>query len=293
MSKDEAFDDARELELPEGADLPEVLRSMLRAELSAADPGGLLRSYDAASAARRDELAYAWAEAVDDDLSSFIEADPARRRAVEAIVARIAPRDPSPDHNEASLAALRGFTDWPRYPYGTLIVPGYTPRDSTVAAPGVHPTTRRRLEQAIEDLAQGKAPFVLVTGGNVYPRGTPYHEAIEMKSELVSMGVPEEQILVEARARHSTTNLRNAGRIMRAHGVRIGLITTVGGGIGGSDVFDQDFYFSHPTLSTFYARSTRELGYRVGELRGAGELHAELIPAPEVARVGIRDALDP
>ena len=80
---------------------------------------------------------------------------------------------------------------------------------------------------------------------------------------------------------------------MRAHRMQIGLITTVGGGIGGSDVFDQDFYFSHPTLSTFYARSTRELGYRVGELRGAGELHAELIPAPEVTRVGIRDALDP
>jgi hypothetical protein len=293
MSNDEAFDDARDLESPDGGALPDLLRSLLRAELSGADPGAFLRGYDEAPPARRAEIAEAWASAVDDELAALIEADPARRRAVEAILARIAPRDPSPDHNQASLAALRGFTDWQRYPYATLIVPGYTPLDSTVAAPGVHPTTRRRLEQAVADLAEAKAPFVLVTGGNVYPRGTPYHEAIEMKAELTAMGVPEPQILVEARARHSTTNLRNAGRIMRAHGMRIGLITTVGGGIGGSDVFDQDFYLSHPTLSTFYSRSVRELGYRVGELRGAGELHTELLPAPEVARVGIRDALDP
>ena len=58
-------------------------------------------------------------------------------------------------------------------------------------------------------------------------------------------------------------------------------------------MFDQDFYFSHPTLSTFDARSVSELGYRVGELRGAGELHTEFLPAAEVGRVGIRDALDP
>lgn len=158
---------------------------------------------------------------------------------------------------------------------------------------GVHPIARRRLAQAARDLAEEKAPFVLVTGGNVYPKGTPYHEAIAMKAELRALGVAEEQIVVEARARHSTTNLRNAGRVMRAHGMRVGLITTVGGGIGGSDVFDQDFYFSHPTLSTFHARSVRELGYRVGELRGAGALHTEFIPAPEVTRVGLRDALDP
>jgi hypothetical protein len=293
MSNDDAFTDADDLEVPDGAALPETLRSLLRATLSNADPGALLRSYEAAPPARREEIAYAWAAAVDDELAAYIEADPARRRAVEAILARIAPRDPSPDHNQASLAALRGFTEWDHHLYGVIIVPGYTPRGSTVAAPGVHPTTRRRLEQAVADLADGKAPFVLVTGGNVYPRGTPYHEAVEMKSELAALGVAEEQILVEARARHSTTNLRNAGRVMLAHGIRSGLITTVGGGVMGSDVFDQDFYFSHPALSTFYARSTSELGYRVGELRGAGEAHTEFLPSPEVTRVGIRDALDP
>ena len=102
-----------------------------------------------------------------------------------------------------------------------------------------------------------------------------------------------DHLVVEARARHSTTNLRNAGRIMREHGIRLGLITTVGGGIGASDVFDQSFYFSNPTLSTFYSRCVSELGYRVGELRDAGPMHTEFTPAPEVGRVGLRDALDP
>ena len=294
MSNDqEAFTDAGALSVPEDVALPEVLRSLLRADLSEVTPGAFLRSFEAALAAQREAILYAWAVAVDDDLHAFMVAEPGRRRAVEAILARIAPRDPSPAHNQASLPAVRCFTDWQRYPHAVIIVPGYTPLDSTVAVPGVHPTTRRRLVQAAQDLAEEQAPFVLVTGGNVYPKGTPYHEAIEMKAELVTLGVDEEQILVEARARHSTTNLRNAGRIMRALGMQSGLITTVGGGIGGSDVFDQDFYFSHPTLSTFYARSVRELGYRVGELRGAGALHTEFIPEAEVTRVGLRDALDP
>lgn len=294
MSDDqEAFSDAGDLPVPGDVALPDVLRSLLRADLSEATPGAFLRSFEEAPPAQREAMLYAWAVAVDDDLHAFMVADPGRRRAVEAILARIAPRDPSPDHNQASLAAVRSFTDWQRYPHAVIIVPGYTPLDSTVAAPGVHPTTRRRLVQAAQDLAEEQAPFVLVTGGNVYPKGTPYHEAIEMKAELRTLGVDEPQILVEARARHSTTNLRNAGRIMRSLGMGSGLITTVGGGIGGSDVFDQDFYFSHPTLSTFYARSVRELGYRVGELRGTGALHTEFFPAPEVTRVGLRDALDP
>ncbi|MEP7121319.1 MAG: YdcF family protein [Byssovorax sp.] len=293
MSNDEAFTDAADLAIPDGAGLPDILRSLLRGELSGADPGGFVRAYDAAPAAQREEIAHAWADAVDDALAAEIEADPALRRAIEAIVSRVAPRDPSPDHNRASLAALSRFTDWQSFPYGVIIVPGYTPPSSTVAAPGVHATALRRLEQAAADLADGKAPFVIVTGGNVYPRGTRYYEAIEMKAALVELGVAEAQILVEARARHSTTNLRNAGRLMLAHRMGKGLITTVGGGMGGSDVFDQDFYFSHPALSTFYARCVSELGYRVGELRGAGEGHTEFTPAHEITRVGIRDALDP
>ena len=63
-----------------------------------------------------------------------------------------------------------------------------------------------------------------------------------MKRALLGIGIPKDSIIVEARARHSTTNLRNAGRYMLSHGLVRGLVTPPGGGIGGSRVFDQTFY---------------------------------------------------
>jgi hypothetical protein len=102
-----------------------------------------------------------------------------------------------------------------------------------------------------------------------------------------------ERILVDARARHSTTNLRNAGRLMLAAGMRNALVSTMGGGLFGSDVFGQDFYFSNPVLSTFYARCESELGYRVGELADGSDGLVSFVPAPEVTRIGFRDVLDP
>jgi hypothetical protein len=292
------FTDEAELPTPASAqseaELAVIVAALLRVDLSGVQPGALLRSFTAASPAEQLRLAFAWTAALQsDELAAWTDADAARRGAAEAIVLQIAPRDPSPDHNRASSAFLARGCSWDDTPYAVIIVPGYTPLALRVASRGVHPVTLRRLEQAARDLRDGKAPLVLVTGGNIHPKGTPYHEAIEMKQALLDLGVAEERILVEARARHSTTNLRNAGRIMLAHGMARGLITTVGGGIGGSDVFDQDFYFSHPTLSTFHLRSRRELGYVVGELEGAGEHHTAFTPSPSVRRVGVRDALDP
>jgi hypothetical protein len=145
----------------------------------------------------------------------------------------------------------------------------------------------------VQGWKDGQAPFVLATGGAVYPRGTPYAEALLMKKALIGMGLPEERVLVDARARHSTTNLRNAGRVMLALGMSQALVTTVGGGLFGSDFFGQDFYFANPVLSTFYVRCQRELGYRVGTLTAAGDQHIAFAPSPDVTRVGYLDALDP
>ena len=99
--------------------------------------------------------------------------------------------------------------------------------------------------------------------------------------------------MVEARARHSTTNLRNAGRFLVERGLESAVITTLGGGLFGGELFDQDFYFSHPNLSTFHARCERELGYPVGELMSCGEHHTVFVPSSDVLRVGYRDPLDP
>ena len=45
-----------------------------------------------------------------------------------------------------------------------------------------------------------------------------------MRDYLIERDVPADRILLEPHARHTTTNLRNAGRIMRALGLETGLL---------------------------------------------------------------------
>lgn len=173
--------------------------------------------------------------------------------------------------------------------HDVLIVPGYTPVDAQRPMPLAEcAPARDRLDAAIADLRAGQAPFILVSGGSVYPAGTPHNEGLMMRAYLLARGVPAQQVLVDPHARHSTTNLRNAGRLMRALGMGRGLIVT------GFDreIFSQQFYFAHADLSTFADRCQRQLGYRVGELRGVDDHHVSFTPAAEVDAPNYRDPWD-
>jgi hypothetical protein len=170
-----------------------------------------------------------------------------------------------------------------------LIVPGYTPLSARqpVHVADCEPA-RVRLETALNDLSRQVAPCILCTGGAVHPPGTPVNEALEMRQYLLDRGATPQQILVDPYARHSTTNLRNAGRLMRATEIRTGLIVT---GYE-SEIFDQAFYFAHPILSTFAQRCREELGYLVGELEGVDDHHIAFTPSAEVERLDPRDPID-
>ncbi|APR76265.1 Hypothetical protein A7982_01612 [Minicystis rosea] len=293
-----AFDDGDELRPASSdvsdAELAATVASLVRADLTGASVGAVMRSFEAGSAEEQRRFAFAWGDAMRiDGLGDWIAAEDERRARAETMAQQIAPFDPGPGESAVALDALAAFSTWSAHAYPLIIVPGYTPVSLVAPIPGVHPIARRRLDRAAADFRAGMAPFILVSGGAVYPRGTPYAEGIEMKRELLAMGLPEDRILVDARARHSTTNLRNAGRMMLDHGMTRAVIVTLGGGLFGSDLFGQDFYFAHPVLSTFHARCERELGYRVGELEAAGEEHITFVPAADVRRVGFRDALDP
>ncbi len=298
MAPTDAFDDADDLSVP-GADVSDAelaafFASLLRADLDGVRRGAVHAAIHQALPGDRARLLLALCDALRDGaLVRWIEALPARRSAAVALAKAVAPGDPAATHNAAAAAKIRAFDGWGDFPYRLLVVPGYTPLDQKEAKPGVHPVARRRLEMAVEDHRARKAPFILVTGANVYPRGTPYHEAVEMKQALCEMGIAADQIVVEARARHTTTNLRNAGRFMRANGIAKALVVTKGGGVGGSDFFGQDFYLSNPTLSTFHGRCRSELGYEVGALRGAGDGRIEFEPSSHVDRPAFRDPLDP
>ena len=291
----DAFDDADALSAPAvtDADRAATVAGLIRADLAGDTPDAVWRAYEGAPAAERAAFLYAWNDAMDvDGLGAFIDADADLQRRAGEIAARIAPPDPGPRENEAALAAIRAFTAWDGAA-AVLVVPGYTPLDLAAPSPDLHPVAVRRVALAVESFHAGKAPFVLASGGAVYPRGTPYVEALLMKRALLAQGVPAERVLVDARARHSTTNLRNAGRIMRAAGMARALVATLGGGLFGSDLFGQDFYFSNPVLSTFYARCDSDLGYRVGELEALDGGLIAFAPAAEVTRLGFHDALDP
>jgi hypothetical protein len=232
----DADDLGKSAAVEEAVDLGKTLRSLVRADLSDADADALLRAFAHTKGADRDELRIALAEALSDpEISSWIDASPSRIARALDVVKRVAPRDPSHAENRDVNKRVEDFKDWESFRYDVIIVTGYTPSDLKTPTPGVHPVAKQRLEDALTAYKRGDAPFILVSGGNVYPRGTPYYEAIEMKRELVRMGAPADAIIVDAQARHSTTNLRNAGRYMLAHGLSRAVIAARGGGAGPFD----------------------------------------------------------
>jgi hypothetical protein len=209
------------------------------------------------------------------------KASPADRRALAAIAHEVAPPDPTARENAAVEQALRRPRR--RTEYDIIIVTGFTPTD----APRLHtidPKAKTRCARAVDDWKHGKADFILATGGAVHPESTPVFEALELKAELLRLGVPAERIAVEPHARHSTTNLRNAGRFMLAHGLRRGLVVST---------FGQSFYFSNPGISTFNGRCKKELGYEVGQLDYVDLFRTAFVPSPNCRIVNPDDPFDP
>jgi hypothetical protein len=101
---------------------------------------------------------------------------------------------------------------WDQYPYSVILVPGLGPEQ-----PGVKldPNGAKRCDSAALRYREGKAPFLVVSGGHVHPNKTPYCEAIEMKKYMVEvLHIPAAAIIIEPHARHTTTNLRNTNRLI-------------------------------------------------------------------------------
>ena len=143
-----------------------------------------------------------------------------------------------------------------------------------------------RLELAVARFRAGKAPFIIVSGGYVHPNQTPFNEAFEMKRSLIKdFGVPADAILIDPHARHTTTNLRNASRLVIRYGMPIDkpmLIT--------SDA-SQSAYI---TGTVFRDRCLKELGYQPGVIgRRHSKFDVEFIPGLDSLHADARDPLDP
>ncbi len=157
-----------------------------------------------------------------------------------------------------------------------IVVPGFTPPIQRTPI-RLHPLARLRVREGWRVAQDLGVKHLLMTGGDVYPEGTPYVEAEEMAAFLRTLGCAPDRILVEPRARHTTTNLRNAGRILRARGWDHALVVTTK---------YQWLYLAFPAVSGFHRRCERDLGYRVGDLRPAGLGRVRFTPSPDVEREG-------
>jgi len=184
--------------------------------------------------------------------------------------------------NRAAFRTVRR-TKWEKFPYSVILVPGLGPEEPEVA---LSPAAKLILGAVARRYCEGKAPFILVSGGYVHPNQTPFCEAIEMKRSLMrDFAVPESAILIDPHARHTTTNLRNAARILYRYGFpfsRPGLITT-------------NTYQSQDIASpAFVRRCQNTFGYQPFEAgKRLSPFDLEFFPKIESLQIDPQDPLDP
>lgn len=174
-------------------------------------------------------------------------------------------------------------TDWKKYKYAAIILPGAGPSLRTTP---VSPDGKIHCDVAARRYLAGDAPFIIPTGGYCYPFQGPYNEAVEMKNYLMEKyNIPASAIVTEPQARHTTTNIRNSIRLM----VRYGLPT------------DRPSLFvtsmsqtKYAAADTFDARNKRELGYVPYTRKKQLSNHMiEFYPVMECLHMDPYDPLDP
>lgn len=184
--------------------------------------------------------------------------------------------------NAAAMARAKKL-DWSRYRYSALIVTGVGPEVPDMA---ISPFGKYHLRLAASRFAQGDAPFIIVTGGKAHPRATRFAEAEQMRNALIERyGVPGDAILIEPYARHTTTNLRNATRLLMAMNTPMDRDAVIVSNPGQSASIESP---------QFVTRNQRELGYQPGQV-GRRLSPTELLfrPSRASARIDPRDPLDP
>ena len=78
------------------------------------------------------------------------------------------------------------------------------------------PAQRMRTRRAAELWHEGRAPYIICTGGS--PWYTDNSEAAACRQILMDAGVPEDVIFLEARSRSTQENALYSREIMQAHG---------------------------------------------------------------------------
>ena len=183
--------------------------------------------------------------------------------------------------NKTSLENLKNIS-WRDYPYSFILVLGSGPGDSV----RLSPIGAKRADQAAKLFLDHKAPLIIFSGGHVHPMQTPFNEAIEMKKYVMEkFKIPEQSILIEPHARHTTTNFRNAARLAFRYGLPADLKALV---------TSSEDHIAITTKDSFRIRCSTELGYFPLEfINRISPVAAEFKPSVASLFFDANDPLDP
>ena len=171
---------------------------------------------------------------------------------------------------------------WSDYPYSFILVLGSGPADSA----RISKIGAKRADQDAQLFLEHKAPFIILSGGHAHPMQTPFCEAIEMKKYLMEKyKIPEQSILIDPYARHTTTNFRNAARLVFRYGIpadRKALVTS------------SEDHITYTVKEDFRTRCLKELGYfPLESITQISPIAAEFKPSVASLFFDANDPLDP
>jgi DUF218 domain len=154
--------------------------------------------------------------------------------------------------NKAAYEQVKN-TDWSKYKYAAIVVPGNGPE---LAHTPLSPLNKMRLDMVAERFRKGWASFIILSGGYCYPYKTTHAEAVEMKNYLMAKyGIDQKFIIIDPHARHTTTNFRNANRLMIRYGFPTDKLSVF------VSTKSQTNYVMNLQGTNFDKRNENELGY--------------------------------
>lgn len=184
--------------------------------------------------------------------------------------------------NKKAIAHIKQI-NFDAFDYASVLILGNGPENyqDRLSAIG-----KLNLQLGVLEYQAQKAPFIIVSGGHAHPFRATFCEAIEMKKELMNVHhIPEENILIDPFARHTTTNLRNATRLMIGYQMPLDKKSIVVTNANHSD------YVGNPN---FNARCMEELGYLPAViLKRLNSTAIEFLPNVESLHQNPIDPLDP
>lgn len=184
--------------------------------------------------------------------------------------------------NKAAFERVKKI-DWNKFRYTLILVPGAGPDtyDRALSEGGM-----LRCRVAALRYFEGLSPYIVVSGGRVHPFKTKYSEAFEMKKFLMeTLKVPENAIIMDPHARHTTTNMRNGVRLLYRYGMPVDKPCLV------STMRSQSYSISSDAFANRCMREINHIPYKLG--KRLSETDVEFYPVLDALHIDADEPLDP